>query len=59
MRPPTWPPNGPEAAAQALLTIKAASKEGLRELRAILNVLRRADEADPTQPTRVLPSSGR
>ena len=41
----------PEVAAQALLTIKAASKEGLRELRAILNVLRRADEADPTQPT--------
>jgi signal transduction histidine kinase len=40
----------PEVAAQALLTIKAASKDGLRELRAILNVLRRADEADPTQP---------
>jgi signal transduction histidine kinase len=41
----------PEVAQQALLTIKAASKDGLRELRAILNVLRRADEADPTQPT--------
>ena len=41
----------PEVATQALLTIKAASKDGLRELRAILNVLRRADEADPTQPT--------
>ncbi|MGO9186917.1 MAG: sensor histidine kinase, partial [Streptosporangiaceae bacterium] len=27
-----------------------ASKEGLRELRAILNVLRQADDADPTQP---------
>ena len=40
----------PEVATQALLTIKAASKDGLRELRAILNVLRRADEADPTQP---------
>ena len=30
----------PEVATQALLTIKAASKDGLRELRAILNVLR-------------------
>ena len=40
----------PEAAAQALQAIKLASKEGLRELRAILNVLRQADEADPTQP---------
>jgi signal transduction histidine kinase len=40
----------PEAAAEALQAIKAASKEGLRELRAILNVLRQADEADPTQP---------
>ncbi len=41
----------PEAAADALQTIRAASKDGLRELRAILNVLRQADEADPTQPT--------
>src|SRR6266571_4728183 len=40
----------PEVAAEALQAIKAASKEGLRELRAILNVLRQADEADPTQP---------
>src|ERR1017187_7357474 len=40
----------PEAAAESLQAIKAASKEGLRELRAILNVLRQADEADPTQP---------
>jgi signal transduction histidine kinase len=40
----------PDAAAEALQTIKAASKEGLRELRAILNVLRQADEADPIQP---------
>ena len=41
----------PDAAAEALRTIKSASKDGLRELRAILNVLRQADEADPTQPT--------
>ena len=40
----------PEAAAQALQNIKLASKDGLRELRAILNVLRQADEADLTQP---------
>jgi len=40
----------PDVAVQALHTIKAASKDGLRELRAILDVLRRADEADPTQP---------
>jgi signal transduction histidine kinase len=40
----------PDAAASALLAIKLASKEGLRELRAILNVLRQADEADFTQP---------
>ena len=43
-------PAKPEAAAEALLAIKAASKEGLRELRAILNVLRQADDADPVQP---------
>ena len=40
----------PEVAAEALQSIKAASKDGLRELRAILNVLRLADHADPTQP---------
>ncbi|MGI9009206.1 MAG: sensor histidine kinase [Streptosporangiaceae bacterium] len=40
----------PDAAAEALQTIRIASKEGLRELRAILNVLRQADEADPTSP---------
>ena len=40
----------PEAAAEALRVIRTASKDGLRELRAILNVLRQADEADPTQP---------
>ena len=40
----------PEAAADTLQAIKTASKDGLRELRAILNVLRQADDADPTQP---------
>ena len=43
-------PTHPEAVAESLQAIKAASKEGLRELRAILNVLRQADDADPTQP---------
>jgi signal transduction histidine kinase len=41
----------PETVAESLQAIKTASKEGLRELRAILNVLRQADDADPTQPT--------
>lgn len=40
----------PDQAAQALESIKQASKEGLRELRAILNVLRQADEHDPRAP---------
>ena len=40
----------PEAAAEALEAIRLASKEGLQEMRAILNVLRQADEVDPTQP---------
>jgi signal transduction histidine kinase len=40
----------PEVAAEALQSIKTASKDGLRELRAILNVLRQADDADPIQP---------
>jgi signal transduction histidine kinase len=40
----------PEVAAAALADIRAASREGLRELRAILNVLRQADEDDPTAP---------
>ena len=42
----------PEVATQALLTIKAASKDGLRELRAILDVLRRADRGGsrPARP---------
>jgi signal transduction histidine kinase len=44
----------PDEAAESLKAIRAASKDGLRELRAILNVLRTADgdeAADPTQPT--------
>lgn len=41
----------PDAAADALEAIRTASKEGLRELRAILNLLRQADETEPTQPT--------
>ena len=40
----------PGVAGEALQTIRAASKDGPRELRAILNVLRQADEGDPTQP---------
>ncbi len=40
----------PDQAVAALTSIKAASKEGLRELRAILGVLRQADEAEPTEP---------
>jgi signal transduction histidine kinase len=44
-------PDQPEAAAEALQAIRLASKNGLRELRAILNVLRQADEGDPSQPT--------
>ena len=41
----------PEQAAESLTAIRAASKDGLRELRAILNVLRHVDEgADSTQP---------
>ncbi len=43
-------PERPEAAADALQAIKAASKDGLRELRAILGLLRQADQDDPTQP---------
>lgn len=40
----------PEQAAEALQAIKVASREGLRELRAILNVLRQADEGEATAP---------
>jgi signal transduction histidine kinase len=37
----------PEQAAAALAAIKSASREGLRELRAILNVLRQVDADEP------------
>lgn len=40
----------PEQAASALQSIKTASKEGLAELRTILNVLRQVDEAEATAP---------
>jgi signal transduction histidine kinase len=40
----------PPAAADALRAIKTASKDGLRELRAILAVLRQADDPDSHQP---------
>jgi signal transduction histidine kinase len=40
----------PDQAAQALEAIKQASKEGLSELRGILNVLRQADEHDERSP---------
>lgn len=40
----------PEQAAQALNAIKEASREGLRELRAVLNVLRQVEEAEATAP---------
>ena len=41
----------PERTGESLAAIRAASKEGLRELRAILDVLRRSDEpADPSAP---------
>jgi len=42
--------SNPDAAVDALRAIRLASKDGLRELRAILNVLRQADEGDPAQP---------
>lgn len=37
-------PTQPDQAVEALTAIKSASREGLRELRAILNVLRQVDE---------------
>jgi signal transduction histidine kinase len=40
----------PERAVEALEAIRVASKEGLREMRSILNVLRQADEAEATEP---------
>ena len=39
-------PDQPETAAEAMRAVKAASKEGLRELRAVLDVLRRVDAPD-------------
>jgi signal transduction histidine kinase len=48
----------PAAASDALRAIKIASRDGLRELRAILNVLRQADEGDPTQPAPSLSQLG-
>ncbi|MCJ0869140.1 sensor histidine kinase [Streptomyces sp. AP-93] len=41
----------PDQAAEALAAIKEGSKEGLRELRATLGVLRQVDEEAPTAPT--------
>jgi signal transduction histidine kinase len=43
----------PERAAESLAAIRASGKEGLRELRAILDVLRNGDE--PSDPTRPVP----
>ncbi len=40
----------PPSTADALLAIKTASKEGLRELRAILAVLRQVDDTDASEP---------
>ena len=40
----------PEQAAAALEAIRIASKEGLREMRSIVNVLRQSDEVEATQP---------
>ncbi|MFE2558667.1 sensor histidine kinase [Streptomyces sp. NPDC059352] len=45
------PESGLATAAEALEAVKATSKDALRELRATLGVLRRADEATPTSPT--------
>ncbi|HZL47783.1 MAG TPA: sensor histidine kinase [Solirubrobacteraceae bacterium] len=41
----------PEHGAEALRTIKATSKEALRELRGILGVLRDVGESEPREPT--------
>lgn len=40
----------PPGIAEALRAIKTASKDGLRELRAILAVLRQVDDVEPNQP---------
>ena len=42
--------NQPEQAREALTAIKTASAEALREVRAVLGVLRTEDEAAPRQP---------
>jgi signal transduction histidine kinase len=42
--------NRPEQAREALTAIKTASAEALREVRAVLNVMRAEDEAAPRQP---------
>ena len=42
--------NRPEQAREALTAIKTASSEALREVRAVLGVLRTEDEAAPRQP---------
>ncbi|MFI8404821.1 sensor histidine kinase [Streptomyces sp. NPDC085463] len=44
------PESGLATATEALEAVKATSKDALRELRATLGVLRRADEATPTAP---------
>jgi signal transduction histidine kinase len=44
----------PEQAVEALAAIKVASREGLRELRAILNVLRQVDEEEGRVPAPTL-----
>ncbi|MEU6378833.1 sensor histidine kinase [Streptomyces sp. NPDC046909] len=44
-------PKDPGLAEEALTAIKQGSKEGLRELRATLGVLRQVDEAAPTTPS--------
>ncbi|GLY93708.1 two-component sensor histidine kinase [Actinoplanes sp. NBRC 103695] len=43
--------NQPEQAREALTAIKTASAEALREVRAVLGVLRPEEEAAPRQPT--------
>ena len=48
----------PRAGRRIAAAIRAASKDGLRELRAILNVLRHADDADP-DPARAGPRPAR
>ncbi|WP_370351977.1 sensor histidine kinase [Catenulispora sp. EB89] len=48
-------PDLPEPVAAALGTIRDASKNGLRELRAILAVLRQVDDAESSAPTAPTP----